>query len=107
MPAWQTALEGTSAPHRTPWRLSVGSSASLFFGAQDLVQLRHAPVQFLAKRGEPLDGVAADFLVGAVGHAVEISDVRLQLGLAVADGRRDQVRCQFVQARQYGIRFRS
>src|SRR5271157_678807 len=63
-------------------------------GTQDLVQLGSPLVQFLPQFLVALPGVPANFLVGGVRHLVKIRDVRLQLGLAVPDGRRDEVRCE-------------
>ncbi len=63
----------------------------------DLVELRYSLIEFFTKHAIALDRIPADLLVGAVGHAVEIRDVSLQFGLAVADGWRDQVRREVIQ----------
>src|SRR6185312_13005208 len=55
---------------------------------QQPVQGRELDVERRTQRAVPLDRVAPDLLIGAVGHAVQVGDVALQLRLAVTDRRR-------------------
>src|SRR5437867_3466717 len=52
-----------------------------FPGAQNLIQLGDAAVEFLPQFGVPLDRVATDLLIGGRGHPIQVRDVGLQLRL--------------------------
>src|SRR5690349_8430647 len=75
-------LPGTAAAPQVASRLAPGPHARL--RAERAIQLGLDGGELAVQRPIPRDGVAADLLIHAVGHAVEVGDVRLETGLAVA-----------------------